>query len=187
MSLAHVSKLSKSSLSNRSVIGCWTVCTVIVLLISVLAAEARESADNEHPSEIEHTEIIWHSDRVCGLNCLYILLRSQHLDTDYVQLQSELLHSESLTSLTELKESGIRHKLWCELGKTDPEGLASVSKPAIAHLDNLSPQGRLKVVISLLSWKRHRGTSKSLMEPRGKFKQWHGEIFNAAGVGIFCI
>ena len=97
------------------------------------AALAANSADN----------VVWRSARVCGCNCLYIMLREKGIEPDYLKLRQELLR-ESFTSLTQLQEAGEKRGLACRMGKTNPQGLRSLPKPLIAHLDRLSGRGQAR-------------------------------------------
>lgn len=76
---------------------------------------------------------IWRSGKVCGVNCLYLMLRLGGVAVDYGDLLEELLPDNSETSLTSMMRSARRHGLDCAMGKTDPEGLKAVSKPVVAH------------------------------------------------------
>ena len=87
-------------------------------------------------------DMVWCSEKTCGVNCLYFLLRAGNISPDYEQLSQEMVRQESLTSLTGLKRCAERHGLTCALGKTNPAGLEKLPMPLIAHFDLVGVRGK---------------------------------------------
>ncbi|MGH2510780.1 MAG: cysteine peptidase family C39 domain-containing protein, partial [Ktedonobacteraceae bacterium] len=87
-------------------------------------------------------EVIWRSEKACGLNCLYVLLGIHDIPLDYERLTTEMMEEErKYTSLTHLKLMAKKYGLTASIGKTDPSGLMSLSKPIVAHWDIMSQKG----------------------------------------------
>lgn len=89
----------------------------------------------------EPGEIKWRSERLCGVNCLFIMLGVYKIDVDYELLSGELLPGDEFTSLTKLKESATRHGLEVGMGRSDPAGLQELTKPVLAHWEAASASG----------------------------------------------
>jgi hypothetical protein len=100
----------------------------------------REPANHNSSTALNDTSLIWRSERVCGLNCVYLLLKRFDRDVDYKVLESELVKND-LASLADLKRGATVRGLTMTVARTDRHGLATLSKPLIAHLDLVSPQG----------------------------------------------
>jgi hypothetical protein len=94
-----------------------------VLIIEPDRSSSGESKQDKEPASAgeDEDDVVWRAERVCGCNCLYILLRGWGVQPDYLELRNELLQ-ESLTSLTQLQQAGERRGLPCRMGKTDPHG-----------------------------------------------------------------
>jgi len=84
---------------------------------------------------------IWRSERVCGVNCLYLLLRFEGRDVDYLSLQNGLLN-EKPTSLHELKAAAYRHDLDLRLARMKPSDLIGVHKPVVVHLESVDARAQ---------------------------------------------
>ena len=118
------------------------VLPLVVLLAgwaSPGVAPASESEKGNHLRSAE--EMVWRSERTCGANCVYLLLRVHHIEADYRELVRETVAQESETSLTQLKRSAEDHGLPCRLRKTGPEGLRALPMPVVAHLDLVGVRG----------------------------------------------
>lgn len=108
-----------------------------VVLSFVLGAASAPAAA---PIEGDPAKLIWRSERVCGVNCAYLLLKHNGVKADYRALEDELIH-EDLTSLAEIKRTVRQHGLSAIIARTDRRGLAEVPKPLIAHLESVSGRG----------------------------------------------
>lgn len=108
-------------------------CYLAVLLIggSQHASEPRTDLDNS---------IVWRAERVCGVNCIYLMLRANDKQVDYPMLQRRLLKHD-LNSLTDLKRAAEGGGLFTNIARTDPVGLLRLTKPLIAHLEVVSVRG----------------------------------------------
>src|SRR6266404_69007 len=112
------------------------------LLIALLLGGS-DTARADTLSRVESTSadnIVWRSERSCGLNCLYVLLGTHNIDVDYYRLATEVIRGEDYTSLTELRLASNRHGLAVNLGRSNPEGLMRLPMPVIAHLELMSPR-----------------------------------------------
>ncbi len=85
--------------------------------------------------------VIWRSERVCGVNCVYFLLRCHGCVSEYEQVLEELLGDGELPSITDLKVLLQSKGVQTLIGKTTPEGLATVALPAIVHLESDGVRG----------------------------------------------
>ena len=90
------------------------------------------------PPTVEN--ILWRAERVCGVNCIYLLLRHFDRQADYGALETELVRDD-FTSLVDLKRAATTRGLATTIAKTDHRGLELLPKPLIAHLDIVSPRG----------------------------------------------
>jgi hypothetical protein len=87
---------------------------------------------------------IWRSTRVCGVNCLYILLRISGKDVDYSQLCDSSLTDTKYNSLAELAESAQGYDLRVQCYQLSPDQLRRSPMPLIAHLDQQSVKGQTR-------------------------------------------
>lgn len=78
----------------------------------------------------------WRSQPLCGVNCLYALLRAHDLEVDYDQLVSATVQNPSKpVGLNELREGAQKRGLRCATGKATGQSLDALPKPLIAHID----------------------------------------------------
>jgi hypothetical protein len=83
---------------------------------------------------------IWRSNRACGANCLYLVLRSKGVDADYSDVQHRLVKKE-LSSLHDLREVARQYGVELVLCKLTPNGLRATPFPVILHLESILPTG----------------------------------------------
>lgn len=161
------------------------------------------------PAVTNPREVIWRSERACGLNCLYVLLGAYNIPVEYEELTAETLRKEKYTSLTDLKEAAKRYGLNGMLGKTDPDGLAKLPKPIIVHMDVVRQRtgstGHFVLVLRTTpqSVECMEGTSGSILNmPWREFQRcWSGHVMYVSNgehsvslfsmalsilVGVFC-
>jgi hypothetical protein len=80
------------------------------------------------------SSVIWRSERACGLNSLYFLLRCSGVEPDYIAMQGGLL-TEEMSSLFDLKAKARDYGMALEVVRLVPEGLRSAPRPIIAHME----------------------------------------------------
>jgi hypothetical protein len=115
------------------------LASLLLLIVTGSTLRAAEPAKPTDPSEV-----IWRSQRMCGVNCLYTLLRAYGFqDVSYKDLTDEVLTGRSDTSLTDIKRAAARRGLRCAIGRTDEGGLTAAPKPVVAHCEQVDPTGTL--------------------------------------------
>jgi hypothetical protein len=125
----------------------WKSRTTAPLLVGLLLAWpatiagpgiAQESLANDRPAGAparDPAQIVWRSQRACGVNSLYVLLKVHGHSPNYIELNEQLLSSGREPSLADLQRSASAHQLPCEVGKATPAVLDRLAKPVLAHLD----------------------------------------------------
>jgi hypothetical protein len=146
---------------------------------------AKPSAGAAVPSSTATTgrDIVWRADRVCGLNCLYFLLRSFGKEPDYVSMQGQMLKRE-LTSLYDMKTEAARYGVTLELAKMSLDELRKAPMPAIAHTEVVDVTGHggghFVVVVSVGDDHVHAvdgTTAEFRLLPRRDFERtWSGYV-----------
>lgn len=106
-------------------------CMVLFCIGSAWNASA---AEHERASS---SDMVWRAENCCGVNALYVLLRVKGLAPDYRALRSSLLASQTATSLGDLRRCADGYGLPCASARSTPEGLRSLPKPLIAHMEVL--------------------------------------------------
>jgi hypothetical protein len=104
------------------------------------------------PAPAGREALIWRTTRNCGVNCLYVLLRTNGKSVDYEDLMNDLHArcSGEQNSLTDLRHAARDRGLRCQLGKTTLEGLKSLPKPVIAHTEKATPDsGHFVLVVNV--------------------------------------
>ena len=112
-----------------------------LLAVAALAGGRPCRGDNFPETGAATKAAVWRSEKTCGLNCLYVLLGANNIESDYNRLSEEVLVENKVTSLTDLRLAAKRHGLAAALGKTGPEGLAGLPKPVLAHWDLANKPG----------------------------------------------
>jgi hypothetical protein len=143
-------------------------------------APARESSGTDARTS---NPVLWRSERLCGVNCVYLMLKFYGSQPDYSRVESALLH-EDLCTLTDIK-----HFLYSQdpsflMARTDPPGLQTLPMPVIAHLDLRSPRGETRGHFVLITGTDADGvsyvdgtTAEPYTRPWKEFKrQWTGYI-----------
>jgi hypothetical protein len=92
-------------------------------------------------SQSDPASLVWRTQRMCGVNCLYLFLGFHRVKMSYTELTEELLTTPVWTSLADLQRVASRHGVACAVGRTSPEGLRAISKPLIAHWEQVGPDG----------------------------------------------
>ena len=110
------------------------LCISLLTFISSLMPHC--SADDYDDTD----DVVWRSKRVCGLNCIYFLLRAYGLTPDYLTLQRRMVKAE-LTSLYDIQRESAAHGLPLRLASFTPQDLSDVRKPIIAHFDVVDIEG----------------------------------------------
>jgi len=90
--------------------------------------------------ESEGIEVVWRSERVCGLNSVYFLLTLTGHEADYLQMQRSLL-KEKLVSLGDIQESAESYGMPVRIALLTPLELRSLHVPVIAHFDTVEVSG----------------------------------------------
>lgn len=85
--------------------------------------------------------VVWRAERVCGVNCVYFLLRHRDISASYKEVSQSLLQNDTLPSLTDIKKVSQSYGLQLKIGTTTPEGLTAVAFPVIVHLDIVGARG----------------------------------------------
>ncbi|MBX3414270.1 MAG: hypothetical protein KF708_16405 [Pirellulales bacterium] len=88
-------------------------------------------------------DLVWRVENCCGPNCLYALLRSKGVESDYVALQDALLASGQPVSLADLARHTATLGVHLAIGRTDVAGLRLLDMPAIVHFEGVAAQGEL--------------------------------------------
>ncbi len=84
----------------------------------------------------------WRTEKTCGLNCLFVMLRLGGRTLSYPELYDRVLLSDQGVALADLRDQAGFFGLACSLAKTDPAHLEFVPTPFIAHTELLSPSGK---------------------------------------------
>jgi len=134
LQLDHGSKRRRTALLQASV-------ALGLLAVAALVGGRPCRGDNLPETGAGTKGAVWRSGRNCGLNCLFVLLGANNIETDYDRLSEEVLVENKVASLTDLRLAAKRHGLATALGKTDPEGLTSLPKPVLAHWDIANKPG----------------------------------------------
>jgi len=96
-------------------------------------------------STVENTEIadnvVWRSERACGLNSLYFLLTLTGHKADYLQLQQSLL-KERLVSLEDMRNTAKSHGMPVRIVTMSPSELRSLTVPVVAHFETVEVSGK---------------------------------------------
>ncbi len=113
----------------------------IAALVASAPCGLRAQEEPRDASRADDRQTVWRSERVCGLNCLYFLLRAYGKAPDYLSMQRNLVRPD-LTSLYDLGAAAKQHGVPLRLASMTPKELSAVPKPAIAHLDVTSVRGQ---------------------------------------------
>ena len=125
---------------------------------------------------------MWRANRMCGVNCLYLIARSHQVKVNYEALAAELLSQGNLPSLRDIVDSGQNLGLDLVAVKLTPDDLRQAAMPLIAHLDvrlaDGLPNGHFVVVTSASADQISYidgTTAEVVVEPPGKFtSEWSG-------------
>ena len=119
--------------------------TIAVILLSLAFNQStlgqtspRSPLSDDTPTST--VNLNWRAARVCGVNCVYLLLRHFNQAVEYQKLEADLLRDD-ITSLADLKRAATSRGLATQVLRTDRDGLDRLPRPMIAHLDHVSPQG----------------------------------------------
>ncbi|MEQ8856531.1 cysteine peptidase family C39 domain-containing protein [Gimesia sp.] len=104
----------------------------IFIVVSFLVATTN-SVSND-------SEIVWRSERVCGINSLYFLLVLTNHEADYLDMQRSLL-KEELVSLDDIKRTAELYGLPVRIALCTPNDLKAMQDPVIAHFDTVNFSG----------------------------------------------
>ena len=87
-------------------------------------------------------DVLWRSERSCGVNALYMLRRLNGVECDFAVLHSALVKDE-LASLNDIRV--IATKIGCPVSirKLSPAELQSYGKPILVHLEAVDIRGAL--------------------------------------------
>ena len=113
------------------VVSCW-----IVTAIALIAAGPGPTDKSAEPDQTA-----WRSERVCGPNCLYTLLKYRGINVSYPKLLESCIGGKDFMSLSAIQKTSDLHGLPLSLGRTDRKGLEKLPKPVIAHLEQMGPRG----------------------------------------------
>jgi hypothetical protein len=118
----------------------WLACP-----LATQSCSAEKQFPSKKPVEGSSTtaNLVWRSGRVCGANCLYLVLRSRDIKVDYCELQGRLL-KEQFASLYDLRDVARQYGIELMLSKLTPNDLRKVPVPAILHLESVTPTGELR-------------------------------------------
>lgn len=103
-----------------------------------VAASVKDSTAGAQESD---SQVIWRANRFDGINCLSLMLSNSDKDTPWTKLEDDLSHGDSQLSLQDLHEIAGRHGLATSIVKCGPSDIASLPKPLIAHLRDLTGDG----------------------------------------------
>jgi len=119
-------------------------CVGLAFLILLVAGSVWPASLEEEgppgeaaPRKAADPELLWRTRRACGVNCLYVLLRTYRIETDYEQLMHDLYAAapEGESSLADLQAAAAARGLPLAAGKTSLESLRALEKPVIAHIE----------------------------------------------------
>jgi len=117
-----------------------TVHSTVILMASVLAMGSSEP--------VRPTLEQWRNDNACGVNCLYVLLRTRDIEVQYGRLMESLLNGDRQTSLLDLKLAASRAGLPCHIRQASPAQLQQLGGPVICHWENpMSGRGHFVLVL----------------------------------------
>jgi Peptidase C39 family len=106
----------------------------------VVAADLAESKWREKSSVANEGDALWRSGRVCGVNCVYLMLRVAGRRPDYAVLSKQLL-GDKANSLTDLQSAARRWGVELELARLNASELRRAPKPLIAHFEAVDLDG----------------------------------------------
>lgn len=84
---------------------------------------------------------VWRSERNCGLNCTYLMLKSHGITTSYDRLKELIPISDFGSSLTDVSDTLTRCGLKNDALRCSPSELAGLEMPVIAHVEFTNSQG----------------------------------------------
>ena len=111
-------------------LSCLGIAGVALLIITVICFGQSHSTDLDQPDTISQQEL----DRVCGVNCLYLISRYYGLDVSYDDLNVLISPNELGTSMLRLKQTAEQIGLDCRSLRIDPELVLQFSGPLIARV-----------------------------------------------------
>lgn len=100
-----------------------------------------DQTTGDKPLPADTQGAIWRTTRNCGVNCVYVLLRTNNKTADYSALMSNLMARSGgeMNSLKDLRDAAGERGLRCRIGKTTLDGLDALPKPLVAHLEGATP------------------------------------------------
>ncbi|WP_417393243.1 cysteine peptidase family C39 domain-containing protein [Gimesia sp.] len=110
---------------------------IIAIYFTLALFSVNQTTGNQ---DINVNNVVWRSERVCGVNSLYFLLTLSGHKADYLKLQDNLL-KEKLVSLEDIRKSAESHGMPVCVTVLTPEELRSLATPVIVHLDNVDISG----------------------------------------------
>ena len=119
------------------------LCAIVVTPFRVPWLQADETAGGDRTIR-DSSGLIWRSQRSCGVNCLYVLLQTEDIPVEYVELQRTLLDDDVVPSLTDLKTAATMYGLQCALGRATPESLKTLDFPLIGYWEMEEPSAAIK-------------------------------------------
>lgn len=106
---------------------------MITLLLSTwTAAQAPRVLDYQPGSEF------WRSARNCGVNCMYLMLRSRVAECDYEALVAATSIDERGSTPVQLRDGAARVGFDTEIAKAAPTDLESIELPVVLYLTEFS-------------------------------------------------
>lgn len=121
-------------------------------LVAALASPARGDPPPAARLTPEREALIWRVTKNCGVNSLYVLLGAHGRETEYEPLMADLeaRKTGSENSLADLRAAAADRGLECRVGKATLEGLRSLPKPVIVHVeDGGTTSGHFMVVVDV--------------------------------------
>jgi hypothetical protein len=118
-----------------------TLAALLACFATALPREARPAGAKDPGSE----ELVWRSERACGVNCVYLMLGYFDKDVRYEKLERDLwIEQGRLNSLTDLKRELVASGLSVMIARADREALKTGPLPVIAHMEVVTGRGDKK-------------------------------------------
>lgn len=139
---------SRKVASDRGVRASRVVLWGVAILVCLRFAPEAEAGNAS--TDAQAGEVTWRTPENDARNCLYLLLRLHGLPVSYERLAAALPTTDQGVTLTELRDAARRFGLNLRIAKRTPAGLRGDRLPAIAHLDDGSPDepGRYVLLLS---------------------------------------
>ena len=112
--------------------------TATLALVAIAAAGAGVSgqdAPDRPPPNGGSQQDLWRVENRCAANSLYLLLRMNHKEVDYAEVESHVPVTARGANLADMRRGAERYGLAADVVKATPEYLKRCPLPAVAHVE----------------------------------------------------